>query len=596
MSRIPSSTSTDTARKAGFHARIVGLWIACSAVLLAIAGPMAWYHLFPDADDSLRMVQVRDLVNGQGWFDFHQYRINPPDGVLMHWSRLVDLPLAATIMLLRPLLGEAAADMLAALLVPLVLLLGCLLLVGRLGRRMVDPGTGLFAVILCFLIPPAMLQLAPLRVDHHGWQILLSLLALSAMFAPKSWSGGAIAGTALAASLSISLETLPLAAVFGATCALRLVRGEQGWLGGYAAGLGASSIALFLATRGLGDLASHCDSISPGYLAALTSCATGGLLAEGALRHGGKAGRPLAIGVLGLAGGGAVLALWLVAPACLRGGAFAELDPIVRTMWYERVLEGLPFWRHTLGNAALLVLFPLVGLSLALRAAYADWRAGGVWQRWFDYALLLGGATVTGMLVARASATAGLFAAVPVAWQVHRLFLQYRAEQDARRRVPMLLVMAAFAFPALPFLIVSPLVSAKTSTAVKVCRYWDFLPAFDAMAPGVVFAPLDLGPPLLEGTHHAVVATGHHRGNAAMRDVISAFTGTDDSARRLLAQHRADWLMICPRGNEETIYRRHAPDGFMAHLAKGQAPGWLEPVSIAPQSGVKVWRIKRAEP
>ena len=45
-------------------------------------------------DDAMRLVEVRDLLAGQGWFDLTQYRLSPPGGVAMHWSRLVDVPLA----------------------------------------------------------------------------------------------------------------------------------------------------------------------------------------------------------------------------------------------------------------------------------------------------------------------------------------------------------------------------------------------------------------------------------------------------------------------------------------------------------------------
>ena len=39
--------------------------------------------------------QVRDWMAGQSWFDVVQHRLNPPLGVDMHWSRLVDAPIAA---------------------------------------------------------------------------------------------------------------------------------------------------------------------------------------------------------------------------------------------------------------------------------------------------------------------------------------------------------------------------------------------------------------------------------------------------------------------------------------------------------------------
>src|ERR1700733_1318490 len=52
-------------------------------------------NFISDTDDATRLVQVHDFLAGQGWFDLTQYRIDPPDGLLMHWSRLVDVPIAA---------------------------------------------------------------------------------------------------------------------------------------------------------------------------------------------------------------------------------------------------------------------------------------------------------------------------------------------------------------------------------------------------------------------------------------------------------------------------------------------------------------------
>src|SRR3546814_18866070 len=61
--------------------------------------------------DAMRMAQVRDLLAGQGWWDLTQYRVNPADGgVLMHWSRIVDAPIAGGILLLRPLFGQPLAE------------------------------------------------------------------------------------------------------------------------------------------------------------------------------------------------------------------------------------------------------------------------------------------------------------------------------------------------------------------------------------------------------------------------------------------------------------------------------------------------------
>ena len=69
-------------------------------------------------DDLLRLQEVRDFLAGQSWFDVTQYRLNPPWGAPMHWSRLLDVPLAAVMLLARPLLGTTGAELAAATIVP----------------------------------------------------------------------------------------------------------------------------------------------------------------------------------------------------------------------------------------------------------------------------------------------------------------------------------------------------------------------------------------------------------------------------------------------------------------------------------------------
>src|SRR5690606_34128818 len=108
------------------------------ALMLAVGAQNVANGQFPDPDDTLRMVQLRDLLGGQAWFDVTQYRIDPPDGVPMHWSRLVDVPLAFVALTLTPLIGAASAQTTAAVIVPL-LTLGCLVaLVGWIASRRFD--------------------------------------------------------------------------------------------------------------------------------------------------------------------------------------------------------------------------------------------------------------------------------------------------------------------------------------------------------------------------------------------------------------------------------------------------------------------------
>ena len=56
-------------------------------------GQIRWLSL-GDTDDNMRLMQVRALLDGQGWYDLRNYRLNPPVGFDIHWSRIVDLPIA----------------------------------------------------------------------------------------------------------------------------------------------------------------------------------------------------------------------------------------------------------------------------------------------------------------------------------------------------------------------------------------------------------------------------------------------------------------------------------------------------------------------
>jgi len=45
-----------------------------------------------DIDDVIRLVQIKDYLAGQSWFDTDQYRMGLTGGTDMHWSRIPDIP------------------------------------------------------------------------------------------------------------------------------------------------------------------------------------------------------------------------------------------------------------------------------------------------------------------------------------------------------------------------------------------------------------------------------------------------------------------------------------------------------------------------
>lgn len=204
-----------------FRRKTLLVWLGLCLLTLIVNAKSIAEIRFPDPDDLLRLLQVRDWIGGQSWFDVHQYRIDLPAGAAMHWTRLIDPPIAVMILALRPFLGQHLAELAALTLVPL-LTLGCVVaLVARLARRMFGAEVGLFACLVLAISVPVLHQLRPLRIDHHGWQIVMALIALNSAFATNPRKGGTVAGLALAFWLTISIEGLPLAAAFMGLFALR---------------------------------------------------------------------------------------------------------------------------------------------------------------------------------------------------------------------------------------------------------------------------------------------------------------------------------------------------------------------------------------
>lgn len=583
---------------AAFLTRAGLAWVVVCVLLLATGASTIIANRFPDPDDALRLVQVRDLLAGQGWFDLVQHRIDPANGgVAMHWSRLADLPLAAVIVLLTPLFGGNLAEQVSIVLVPLLTLGIAMLLAGRIAWRLIGEEAATLACLAVVLSVPVVSQMRPLRIDHHGWQIIAVLVAVNALMARSPRLGGWVAGLALAAGLAISIEGLPLAAAIAGIAALRWFRGarERDLFTGLMQGLALGSAGLFLATRGLGALANHCDAISPVHLAAFGwGAAVVSLL---------RIFRPLplvpTLGVFGLAAGGALAVVLSYAPRCASGN-FDMLDPVVRSFWYDQVGEGRPIWHQDPATALQIVVPMLIAIAATLRLAgqSQDWL-----RRWWqDYAVLLGASLVIALLVARAGAVAGALAAVPLGWQLKQWIAATRHQvRPARRGLALAGILLAL-LPATPFTLAtlaapsqarssSPGLAAAPGPRASSCRIPKAAAVLNALPQGDILAPLDIGPRLLLETRHTVVATGHHRAAPAMRAVIDAFTGTPQAARDMMRARGIDYLAFCPDLAEPGLYSRAAPNGLAAQLRAGQAPRWLDPVAMPTGVDLKVWRV-----
>ena len=595
------------ARLTPLRAAII-LWLLVAAVMLVSGWGSITRIDTVDPDDALRLVQVRDLIAGQAWWDVSQYRINPAGGGgLMHWSRLVDAPIAAGILLLTPITGQVLAEAIVAATIPLILLGLAFALFARVAASL---GTRLFAMVATALLATDYLvlyQFAPLRIDHHGWQILLSLALLALVLRAPRASDGALAGVVGAALLAISLEGLPAIALFAAIMAAEWIWtgtvAAQRRLTAYLATLAAAAMALQFLTRGPDALVqTWCDALSLPYLAALTTAA----LLVGAFaplidrRWPAMVAR---IALLGVAGAASLAALLGTEPACA-AGPFAALDPAVVTYWYANVREGLPVWSE-LDQVTAFAVAPLI---TGLIGTWLGWRGAAgepaMQRRWLILGAAVVGASLLALLVLRTASVAHLYALPGCAMLGMIMWRRARAIGSTIPRI-FASIASAIALPptsgALMAAMILAIVPGETGQAGGNAAADDAPPCVDArsvaalnrLPPMVVLAPLDIGPHLLQRTHHAVIATGHHRNNDVMTATIAAFIGPPAEAEGLARANGAQLLIVCPAAQEFANFRDAPGEGLADLIATGRTPGWMEEVAMPEGASLKVWRIRQ---
>ncbi len=582
-----------------FYWRTVLLFWAVSTLMLLVIGSGAILHWrFPDPDDQMRLVEVRDWLGGQSWFDVSQHRMNYPQGVPMHWSRLVDIPIVTVILLTKPFFGMAMAEHIALVVVPL-LTLGCVFAVfAAVARQLMDDEQALLATMLLPLSGEVTHQLLPMRIDHHGWQLVLALLTVAALINPLGRRAGLWAGAAIGLWVTISLEGLLFVLATFALVALRWA-----WHGRASrlfvtttASAAATALVGFVATHGFATWSvSACDALSPVYIAVLAICAMG---AVGLAAMNPRA-LPLRLAGLGVIAAVALLTVQLMAPQCARG-PFAALDPLVHYWWYARVAEGLPLWQQDFPTASSTMALPLVGL---LGTFFAWWRTqGGLQTRWGVMLFLCAAATLGAALVQRAGGVAALLAMPGVIQLMHPLLVRARRVRNIPGRLIATLGALLVGVPAMVAASLLQLIEpparhqliAKAEQKARVCEATEEMAALRELPRATILAPLDASPAILVMTDHRTIGSGHHRNAAGMRDVIAAFIGTAEEAHQIVQRRNINYIVICP-GTSETLWvEGQRPRGFLAQIDAGHTPDWLAPVTLRRPSPLKVWRVRQA--
>ncbi len=580
----------------------VALTIGVCVVLAITEGQIG--KTLGDTDDAMRLVMVRDLLHGRGWYDQLVTRLQPPQGVYMHWSRLLDGALAACLWLAEQVTSVAKAELAVRFIWPL-LWIGPVLIAGLSIARSLGGKLALFACALLMVTNSTLfVQFRPGRIDHHNIQITMAVLAVAcAMARTHRVRFAAVAGVATALGLAIGIEALAFHAIVGASFTLSAaLDGDE------AKPARAYGLALVAATLGFYGLQTPldrwslplCDALGANLVGAIVVAGLGlAAFATWGARFG-LVARFAQLAVVGALAAGVYIA---ANPACLHG-PFAAVDPRLRPIWFDHIseLESWPrLFRQHRDNALISIFMSLMGAAAAGVLLVVRWRrwdrptllaaalmgvaavaAAHAW-RMEDYAFWFGIPTLAAA-IGWVSATAwrgALLPTVAASLVLSPVLLAVGLDEGLKL------------IPAKPSP-TGPKVAGK-STAKPAANKPDIsdecfeVRAYGPLAtlpPGVVLGEIDLGPFILAHTRDSVLAAPYHRMSWGIWRAYEALGGPS-----ALAQARLKALNVAYVADCQLNPLRVNPKGFEGDLRRGHIPAWIERLT-APNQIIQIYRVK----
>ncbi len=549
-------------------------------------------------DDAMRLVQVRDLLAGQSWFDVTQYRLGFEAGTPMHWSRLVDLPIAAILWVMSLFLTQDWAEMVTMTLWPLALIAPTLWAMHRasvlFGGERAGPFGYLFATIAIFTTKKFDIG----SLDHHNVQMMLVAFILMAMMHSKSFArDGMIIGVAAALSVAIGFEMLP----FIATICL-MIGVNWAWVGAeaksktvlFSGAFAGVMIAVFFLTRpDFSKTIFRCDAFGPEMLIIAVTGALGLLILAATISAKARLVRAGGLVVLGTA---VMLVALIFAPECL-GNPYDMLYSDVAHEWLARISESKSMWSFIstgrLGNFGLVIIPAIAIVYTIYRIINPAYR-----MRAIVILFVLLGANAMMFYQIRGLSFLFLLCTIPLATMMGQIYERYKENNSpATGALFLLMLFASIQNTWIIGLALFDRSKPQESSSISVGQYKDcFKPhGFDVLAglpAGVVMSSTDLGVRVMLSTPHRTLASNFHRNQDGIQAGIDLMKADMADAKDLLTLWGVDYVVLCDNDFATKKMVEVYPDGLWINLYNDSPPEYLTPVSVDAEGLIDIYKTQ----
>ena len=584
-------------------------------ILVALQGPLYWFQnltvldeMIMGPDSFMRLQRVMDLYTGGTWFNTYQAHTNAPYGETLHWTRPMD-----ALLFVGAWIGSAFTDFRTALLFwgvivsPLLLAAG--IFVWSWGtRKLLDDTAFLLSIAMLVLLPTLNVSFKVGRPDHHSLLMFLFICQLVVFF--RIALGQATARLAVAGGITgglaiwVSPESLTHLLLFGGALGVYWL-----WQGGayvrtmttYLIAMAAMLVVAMVIERPPSEwLTPQYDRLSIVHLALLISGAIGWIVASTVNRRTRLSAT--------LRGRTAIAFIGCIVPAVVMlaafpkfyAGPFAEISSDAFDEWIDVIAEYhpiVPVDRFTTG----MFIAHLSPAFIVLAYIYMRWRQAETPERRLMVLWMMGLVMFFPMALDAIRWSMYVQAVIWLPWTLAIIAL-VRHPWDVtlkRIKIPVNAVIA-------PALVLGPVVGGmailppKEAKAAKQSCEWPAIARHvENLRPAgaddrLLFTHFFQGPEFVWRTGYRVVGAPYGN-NRSLRDTNTLFRAKHDAvAKEVVDRRRADLILICPVGPERRRYVKKGEDSFYLRLENGQAPAWLEKVTLPDKlAAYRLYRVIR---